>query len=71
VRLDDLRCSFCEKGHKEVRCLVPAGGADPTGKRRELPNVYICDACVALCAEMIAEQGAEAEEAEARAKAPP
>ena len=35
------RCSFCNKNQNQVRKLI-AG-----------PGVYICDDCVALCAEII------------------
>ncbi|MBM4140802.1 MAG: ATP-dependent Clp protease ATP-binding subunit ClpX [Nitrospira sp.] len=38
-----LRCSFCGKGHDEVKKLI-AG-----------PAVYICNECVALCNEIIAD----------------
>jgi ATP-dependent Clp protease ATP-binding subunit ClpX len=38
-----LKCSFCGKGQKEVRKLI-AG-----------PTVYICDECVNLCNEIMAE----------------
>ena len=41
--LKKLRCSFCGKGHQEVKKLI-AG-----------PNVYICDECVELCNDIIAE----------------
>jgi ATP-dependent Clp protease ATP-binding subunit ClpX len=40
---DSLKCSFCGKGQKEVRKLI-AG-----------PMVYICDECVSLCNEIMAE----------------
>jgi ATP-dependent Clp protease ATP-binding subunit ClpX len=45
-RLNDnvLRCSFCGKGQDEVKKLI-AG-----------PMVYICDECVGLCNEIIAEE---------------
>ncbi|PZG04941.1 ATP-dependent Clp protease ATP-binding subunit ClpX [Nonomuraea aridisoli] len=43
----DLRCSFCDKAQDEVRRLI----AGP-------PSVYICDECVGLCNELIAEEGA-------------
>ena len=39
-----LRCSFCGKTQKEVRKLI-AG-----------PGVYICDECVTLCGEIIADE---------------
>jgi ATP-dependent Clp protease ATP-binding subunit ClpX len=40
-----LHCSFCSKSQHEVRKLI-AG-----------PSVYVCDECVALCNEIIHEQG--------------
>ncbi|MFI7611525.1 ATP-dependent Clp protease ATP-binding subunit ClpX [Nonomuraea terrae] len=43
----DPRCSFCDKAQDEVRRLI----AGP-------PSVYICDECVGLCGELIAEEGA-------------
>jgi len=39
-----LRCSFCHKTQDQVRKLI-AG-----------PNVYICDECIELCAEIIEEE---------------
>ncbi|MFG1703063.1 ATP-dependent Clp protease ATP-binding subunit ClpX [Nonomuraea sp. M3C6] len=42
---DLLLCSFCGKSQKEVRKLI----AGP-------PSVYICDECVGLCTELIAEE---------------
>lgn len=39
-----LKCSFCGKSQKEVRKLI-AG-----------PTVYICDECVSLCNEIMAEE---------------
>jgi ATP-dependent Clp protease ATP-binding subunit ClpX len=49
---DLLRCSFCNKTQREVRKLI-AG-----------PNVYICDECVDICLDIIAEDRArEAREA--------
>ena len=41
-----LKCSFCGKSEKEVNKLV-AG-----------PDVYICDGCVQLCSQIIAEASA-------------
>jgi ATP-dependent Clp protease ATP-binding subunit ClpX len=41
---EKLRCSFCGKGQDEVRKLI-AG-----------PTVYICDECVELCNDIIAEE---------------
>ena len=43
-----LRCSFCGKSRDEVRKLI-AG-----------PTVYICDECVNLCNDIIAEDWEEA-----------
>ena len=40
----DIRCSFCGKSRDKVKKLV-AG-----------PGVYICDQCVALCNQVIAEE---------------
>lgn len=41
---DNYRCSFCGKGQEHVRKLI-AG-----------PDVYICDACIELCNEIILEE---------------
>jgi len=41
---DDLFCSFCGKSQEEVKKLI-AG-----------PSVYICDECIQLCNEIIAEE---------------
>ena len=41
---DLLKCSFCGKSQKQVRKLI-AG-----------PGVYICDDCISLCNEIIAEE---------------
>lgn len=42
-----LKCSFCGKSQKQVKRLI-AG-----------PGVYICDECIELCNEIIAEESAE------------
>jgi ATP-dependent Clp protease ATP-binding subunit ClpX len=57
-RMGTLFCSFCGKSQAEVRKLI-AG-----------PAVYICDECVALCNEIIAEE-VEKEEAALRKLAVP
>ncbi len=44
VSNDDLLCSFCGKSQDEVKKLI-AG-----------PSVYICDECIQLCNEIIAEE---------------
>ena len=41
----NLSCSFCGKGQNEVKKLI-AG-----------PTVYICDECIELCNDIIAEEG--------------
>src|SRR2546426_3559164 len=41
----NLSCSFCGKGQREVKKLI-AG-----------PTVYICDECIELCNDIIAEEG--------------
>jgi ATP-dependent Clp protease ATP-binding subunit ClpX len=38
-----LRCSFCGKGHDDVRKMIAS------------PTACICDECVKLCAELIAQ----------------
>ncbi|MCC6213544.1 MAG: ATP-dependent Clp protease ATP-binding subunit ClpX [Polyangiaceae bacterium] len=45
----NLCCSFCGKSQKEVKKLI-AG-----------PTVYICDECIALCNDIIAEEGEKEE----------
>jgi ATP-dependent Clp protease ATP-binding subunit ClpX len=45
---DVLRCSFCGKSPEEVKRLI-AG-----------PTVYICDACIDLCNEILLEEGVAA-----------
>jgi ATP-dependent Clp protease ATP-binding subunit ClpX len=42
----DLRCSFCGKGSADVEAIV----CGPT------PSVAICNECVELCNEIVAEQ---------------
>ncbi|MDR2379920.1 MAG: ATP-dependent Clp protease ATP-binding subunit ClpX [Bifidobacteriaceae bacterium] len=54
---DLLKCSFCGKSQKHVRKLI-AG-----------PSVYICDECIDLCNEIIAEE-APAKKAESTAELP-
>jgi ATP-dependent Clp protease ATP-binding subunit ClpX len=39
----DLECSFCGKSHKQVEQLI-AG-----------PGIYICNECVGICNEILAE----------------
>ncbi|MCX5862377.1 MAG: ATP-dependent Clp protease ATP-binding subunit ClpX [Desulfomonile sp.] len=53
-----LYCSFCGKSQDEVRKLI-AG-----------PTVYICDECIELCNEIIAEEYEKEEMGKARSKVP-
>lgn len=45
----ELRCSFCGKPRSAVRHLVSGPGQWPN-------EPFICDECVALCAEIMAEE---------------
>lgn len=54
----NLCCSFCGKSQKEVRKLI-AG-----------PTVYICDECIDLCNDIIAEENARATQLVSRATVP-
>lgn len=47
---DLLKCSFCGKSQKQVKKLIAGGG------------VYICDECIELCNEIIAEEMAQSTE---------
>ncbi|MDF1565170.1 MAG: ATP-dependent Clp protease ATP-binding subunit ClpX [Deltaproteobacteria bacterium] len=47
----NLSCSFCGKGQREVRKLI-AG-----------PTVYICDECIRLCNDIVAEEAEREDEA--------
>jgi len=55
---DDLLCSFCGKSQDEVKKLI-AG-----------PSVYICDECIQLCNEIIAEEYGQEAEGEAADQLP-
>jgi ATP-dependent Clp protease ATP-binding subunit ClpX len=55
---DDLLCSFCGKSQDEVKKLI-AG-----------PSVYICDECIQLCNEIMAEEYTEESKDEAAAQLP-
>ncbi len=44
--IDSQRCSFCDKGHEEVRKLI----ASPIGS-----GVYVCDECVEVCSDLLAD----------------
>src|SRR6188472_1958370 len=53
-----LRCSFCGKSQNEVKKLI-AG-----------PGVYICDECIDLCNDIIAEEREREENTKATLKVP-
>ncbi len=53
-----LACSFCGKSQKEVRKLI-AG-----------PTVYICDECIDLCNDIIAEENARSSQVVSRSSVP-
>ena len=55
---EDLLCSFCGKSQDEVKKLI-AG-----------PSVYICDECIQLCNEIIAEEYAQESEEEGAGQLP-
>ena len=48
---EELSCSFCAKPQNEVRSLVE-GRCSSRGTR---PCIFICDECVALCAQVNAD----------------
>jgi ATP-dependent Clp protease ATP-binding subunit ClpX len=54
----NLSCSFCGKSQKEVRKLI-AG-----------PTVYICDECIDLCNDIIAEENARSDQGVAKTGIP-
>ena len=41
----EVRCSFCGRTQEEVKRII-AG-----------PNAYICNECIAICAEILDEEG--------------
>jgi ATP-dependent Clp protease ATP-binding subunit ClpX len=55
---DNLSCSFCGKSQKEVKKLI-AG-----------PSVFICDECISLCNEIIADELEKGEGSADRVKVP-
>ncbi len=55
---ESLKCSFCGKGQEEVKKLI-AG-----------PTVYICNECIELCNEIIADELSVEKEAESAHKLP-
>lgn len=48
---EQVSCSFCDKSPREVRSLIEGR----CSKHKGLPCVFICDECVALCAQINAD----------------
>jgi hypothetical protein len=48
---EQLSCSFCDKSPREVRSLIEGR----CSSRTTSPCVFICDECVALCAQINAD----------------
>ena len=48
AKLDRVFCSFCGKSQHEVRSLVEGG----CSSKEISPCAFICDECVALCAQI-------------------
>jgi hypothetical protein len=48
AKLDRVSCSFCGKSQHEVRSLVEGG----CRSKERAPCAFICDECVALCAQI-------------------
>ena len=53
---DKLRCSFCQKGQKDVDRLIAAPG--------ERPQTFICNECVGICHTILSEEQQTAAKAE-------
>jgi ATP-dependent Clp protease ATP-binding subunit ClpX len=56
---EQLSCSFCGQSQYEVRSLIEGGCSN----RVTLQCVFICDECVALCAQINADTIGNAKEA--------
>ena len=54
----NLSCSFCGKSQKEVKKLI-AG-----------PSVYICDECISLCNDILAEEVQKEERQQGHGRVP-
>jgi ATP-dependent protease Clp ATPase subunit len=50
---EQLSCSFCDKSRHEVRGLIE--GACRSRNNPSSPCIFICDECVAFCAEIFAD----------------
>jgi ATP-dependent protease Clp ATPase subunit len=53
-------CSFCDKSPNEVRALIEGGCRSRNNPSS--PCVFICDECVAFCAQIIADTVGNAKE---------
>jgi hypothetical protein len=58
---EQLSCSFCGKSQHNVRSLVEGGCA--RARRASESCVFICDECIALCAQINAETLGNAKDA--------
>jgi ATP-dependent protease Clp ATPase subunit len=57
---EQIFCSFCGKSRHEVRSLIEGGCHNPALSQ----CVFICDECVALSAQVIADTAHNAKEAQ-------
>ena len=57
---EQILCSFCGKSKHEVRSLIEGGCRNPALSQ----CVFICDECVALSAQVIADTAHSAKEAQ-------
>ena len=51
----EVSCSFCGKSQSKVKKLV----AGPIGGPSDGVHIYICNECVALCVDIMKEEGIE------------
>ena len=59
--LEQLSCSFCGKSRHDVRGLIE--GACRSRNNPPSPCIFICDECVAFCAQIFADTMGNAKEA--------
>jgi hypothetical protein len=53
--LVSLKCSFCGKSREEVPTLIAGQGIIDPSTGAVIGPVYICNECITVCAEMLAE----------------
>jgi ATP-dependent protease Clp ATPase subunit len=58
---EQLFCSFCDKSQHEVRGLIE--GACRSRNNQSSSCIFICDECVALCTQIMADTVGNAKEA--------